>query len=144
MLFPAPTPGRCREKRGFLARLTHGTTRLHVPLSREFSTALLNSVRFHLRFYGVARPAASYSLALIGKVMERFSRRNGTRQSAAQMVIRGSKNKLHMTLRLPPGLIAAARLKRRLPSSPPGIEATLKAAKGGPVLTVDISISRRD
>ena len=73
-----------------------------------------------------------------------FSRRNGARQSAAQMVIRGSKHKLHMTLRLPPGLIAAARLKTRLPSSPRGIEATLKAAKGGPVLTFDISISKRD
>ncbi len=127
-----------------MARLSHSTTRLLVPLSREFSTALLNSVRFHLRLYGIARPAASYSLEAIGKVMERISPRNGSKASAAQLIIRASGRTFHMTLRLPAGLIAASRLQALLPSSPPGVQVKLKPGRGGPVLSFEALIPGRD
>lgn len=126
-----------------MARLSHSTTRLLVPLSREFSIALLNSVRFHLNFYGVARPAASYSLGTIGKVMNRLSPRNGSKPGTAKIIIRASGSKLHMTLRLPAGRIAASRLRALLPASPRGVQVELKSGKGGPVLTFEAHISRR-
>jgi hypothetical protein len=127
-----------------LARLSHSTTRLLVPLSREFNIALLNSVRFHLKLYGIARPAASYSLAALGQVMEGISSRNGARGNAAQLILRASGSKLRMTLRPPAGLIATARLKALLPSPPPGVQVSLKAGKGGQVLTLEAPIPGRD
>ncbi|MCI0655473.1 MAG: hypothetical protein L0170_00170, partial [Acidobacteria bacterium] len=100
-------------------------------------------VRFHLKFYGVARPAASYSLETIGKVMNRISPRNGSKAGTAKIVIRASGSTLQMTLRLPAGLIAASRLQALLPTSPRGVQVNLKAGKGGPVLTFDAYIPRR-
>ena len=126
-----------------MARLSHSTTRLLVPLSREFTIALLNSVRFHLKFYEVGRPAASYSLETIGKVMNRISGRNGSKAGTAKIIIRASGSTLHMTLRLPAGLIAASRLQALLPTSPRSVQVNVKAGKAGPVLTFEAPIPRR-
>jgi len=127
-----------------LARLSHSTTRFHVPLSRDFSTALLNSVRFHLKLYGMARPVASYSVGMLGKVLEEACPRNGVRTGAAQLVIRGSVNGLVMTLHLPSRLISAARLKHLLHSPPPGVQVAFKSGVRGPVLTLAASTAERD
>jgi len=139
---PAATLGRGRAKRVFLARLSHSTTRLRVPLSRDFSFALLDSVRFHLKLYGMTRPMASYSVGMLRRVLEGTCPRNGTRSGGAQLVIRGSSSRFVMTLHLPAGLIARARLQALLPSRPPaGVQVTLKAGKRGPVLTLAASLA---
>ena len=127
-----------------MARLSHSTTRFHVPLSRDFSTALLNSVRFHLKLYGTARPVASYAVGMLGKVLEGACPRNGVRTGAAQLVIQGSAQGLLMTLHLPSRLISPARLRLLLRSPPPGVQVAFKAGRRGPVLTLAAPTAARD
>jgi len=141
---PASTHGRGREKRNFLARLSRSTTRLLVPLSRDFCSALLHSVRFHLKLYGMPRAMASYSMKTLEKVLHRTTTRNGAKAGAVQVVIRASGQTLLLSMRLPGGLIAPARLKSLLPASPPGVRVALKAVKGAPVLTFEAFLPERE
>jgi hypothetical protein len=112
-------------------------------VSREFSIALLNSVRFHLKLYRIARPASSYSLAALRHLMERISARNGATGNTAQLIVQASGSKLRMTLRLPARSIAQARLRALPRPAPPDVKATLKTVKGLQVLTLETSIPER-
>jgi hypothetical protein len=82
-------------------------------------------MRQYLKIYPVPRPAASYCLHALGRVLAALAARQSSPKGPARLSLTAAGKKLRVTLRFPARRSRSSHLKARLPQAPPGVEISL-------------------
>ena len=125
-----------------MSRPFRSTTRLVVPAHPDFFQALRHSLSFHLRLFGIPRPAAAFANDAFEQILTRARRRRARGIAKVHLILKASPHALHILVQLP-GAPASPRKRVRLPVPPAGI-AIREGKRAVDALTLIAAIPGRD
>lgn len=113
-----------------------------VPAHPDFFQALRHSLSFHLRLFGIPRPAAAFASDALEQILARARRPRARGIPKVHLILKASPHTLHIRVQLP-GALGSARKRVRLPAPPAGI-AIRPGKRAGDALTLIAAIPGRD